>query len=87
GTILKLNRRLVEITADAVVVDNLESGEKESIPADLVLLATGMKARKDTVAALRSCAPATEVWVVGDAKQPANIAHAVHTAFNATCYM
>ena len=63
------------------------SGETVEIPADTVLLATGMRARRQTAAALRPCAPATEVWIVGDAKEPANVFNAVHTAFNAACYM
>jgi len=87
GTQLKLHRRLVEITPDSVICEDLNTGEREAIPADTVLVATGMRARKALAKSLRGCAPATEVWIVGDAKQPANIAHAVHSAFNAAVYM
>ncbi|MBR2831503.1 MAG: FAD-dependent oxidoreductase [Oscillospiraceae bacterium] len=87
GVEYRLDHRLTEIRPDAVVCVSGETGETVEFPADTVLLATGMRSRKDVVNELRGCAPATEVWVVGDAKEPANVANAVHTAFNATVYM
>lgn len=87
GVTCKLDHRLTEIREDRIVCVDGASGETVEIPADTVLLATGMRARRQTAAALRPCAPATEVWIVGDAKEPANVFNAVHTAFNAACYM
>ena len=87
GVEIRLDHRLTEIREDAVVCVCGETGETVEIPADTVLLATGMRSRRDVVDALRGCAPATEVWVVGDAKEPANVATAVHTAFDASVYM
>ena len=87
GVDFRLDRRLTEIREDAVVCVSGGTGLTETIPADTVLLATGMRARRDVVDELRFCAPATEVWIVGDAKEPANVANAVHTAFDAAVYL
>ncbi len=87
GTIIKLNSALAAISETEVSVVNGDTLKVEKIPADTVLLATGMEPRRAVVEKLRTCAPATEVWVVGDAKRPANVAHAVHSGFDATCYL
>ena len=85
GTEILLDRRLTEITPEGVRFVCGETGEEGFLKADTVLLATGLRPRRETVEDLRACAPATEVWVVGDAKEPANVAMAVHSAFNAAC--
>ena len=87
GVDFRLDHRLTAITEDSVLCTEGGSGQSVRIPADTVLMATGMRSRRDVVDALRFCAPATEVWIVGDAKEPANVANAVHTAFDATVYM
>jgi NADH dehydrogenase FAD-containing subunit len=51
-------------------------------PADTVILATGMKARKDKVNELRRLIPETEVFVIGDCYQPRNLVCATHDGFN-----
>ena len=86
GVQYKLSHRLTEITPSEVVCVNGE-GNRVALHADTVLLATGMRSRRATVSALRTCAPATEVYIVGDAREPANVYNAVHTAFNACCYI
>jgi 2,4-dienoyl-CoA reductase-like NADH-dependent reductase (Old Yellow Enzyme family)/thioredoxin reductase len=56
---------------------------KTEYPADTVVLATGMKARKEKVNELRRMIPETEVFVIGDCFEPRNLAAAVHDGFNA----
>ena len=85
GVEFRLAHTLTEIRESSVFCRH--DGETVEIPADTVLLASGMRARRDVVDALRRCAPATEVWVVGDAGGPANVANAVHTGFDAAVYM
>jgi 2,4-dienoyl-CoA reductase-like NADH-dependent reductase (Old Yellow Enzyme family)/thioredoxin reductase len=51
-------------------------------PADTIVLATGMKARKDKVNELRRLIPETEVFVIGDCYQPRNLVCATHDGFN-----
>ena len=85
GVEFRLAHTLTEIRESSVLCRH--DGETVEIPADTVLLASGMRARRDVVDALRRCAPATEVWVVGDAGGPANVANAVHTGFDAAVYM
>jgi len=62
-------------------------GERIEFLADTVLLAVGMAARHDVADALRRSAPETEVFVVGDALEPGNIASAVRSAFKAAAYI
>ena len=51
-------------------------------PADTIVLAMGMEARKDKVNELRRLIPATEVSVIGDCYQPRNLFSAIHDGFN-----
>ena len=73
--------RLKEITPDKVVAENVATGETVEFPCDTVLLAMGMAPRKATVAALRHCAPETNVYMVGDCVRAATISEAVNEAF------
>jgi NADPH-dependent 2,4-dienoyl-CoA reductase/sulfur reductase-like enzyme len=65
GVTCKLDHRLTEIREDRIVCVDGASGETVEIPADTVLLATGMRARRQTAVALRPSAPATAVWIGG----------------------
>jgi 2,4-dienoyl-CoA reductase-like NADH-dependent reductase (Old Yellow Enzyme family)/NADPH-dependent 2,4-dienoyl-CoA reductase/sulfur reductase-like enzyme len=82
-----LNCRLAEITEMSVLCIDTVSNERVEIPADTVLLALGMKARRDIADSLRRCAPETEVFVVGDASEVGTIATAVMSAFKAAAYI
>lgn len=53
--------------------------------ADSIVLAMGLRARKEKVAELRRLVPETEVFVVGDCQKPRGIFSANHEAFNAVC--
>jgi 2,4-dienoyl-CoA reductase-like NADH-dependent reductase (Old Yellow Enzyme family)/thioredoxin reductase len=54
----------------------------KDFPADSIVLAMGMEARKDKVSELRRLIPETEVAVVGDCYQPRNLLAATHDGFN-----
>ncbi len=87
----KLAENNVSIITDTRVDEIIGSGvlttdnkfRRRDYPADTVILATGMNARKDKVQELRRLIPETEVFVVGDCSQPRNIAGAVNAGFNA----
>jgi len=51
-------------------------------PADTIVLAMGMEARKDKVNELRRLIPETEVSIIGDCYQPRNLLSATHDGFN-----
>jgi 2,4-dienoyl-CoA reductase-like NADH-dependent reductase (Old Yellow Enzyme family)/thioredoxin reductase len=53
--------------------------------ADTIVLALGMKPRREKVAELRRLVPATEVFVVGDCYKPGTLFTANHAGFNAVC--
>jgi 2,4-dienoyl-CoA reductase-like NADH-dependent reductase (Old Yellow Enzyme family)/NADPH-dependent 2,4-dienoyl-CoA reductase/sulfur reductase-like enzyme len=53
--------------------------------ADSVVLAMGMRPRKEKVAELRRLLPETEVYVVGDCAKPGGLFTANHDGFNAAC--
>jgi 2,4-dienoyl-CoA reductase-like NADH-dependent reductase (Old Yellow Enzyme family)/NADPH-dependent 2,4-dienoyl-CoA reductase/sulfur reductase-like enzyme len=82
-----VNCQMEEITDSTVICRNMETQEKVTFQADTVLLALGMSPRHDVADALRRSAPETEVYVVGDAVQPGNIALAVMSAFRAAAYV
>ncbi len=81
----------VEVITDTTMEGITDSGveaidrsfQRREYPADTVVLATGMKARKEKVSELRRLIPETEVYVVGDCAEPRNLAAAVHDGFNA----
>ncbi len=80
---IHLNRKLEEVTDAAVVCSDTATGERVELPADTVLLAVGMAARREVADALRRSAPETEVFVVGDATEVGSIATAVRSGFKA----
>ena len=53
--------------------------------ADSVVIAMGLRPRKEKVAELRRLIPETEVFVVGDCRKPRSLFHANHEGFNAVC--
>ena len=87
GIHVSYDTALVEIRPEGVQVKNTISGEKQFIPCDSVLLATGMKARLETVDELRHCAPETDVYIVGDCLKAATISEAVNGAFQACLHI
>ena len=53
--------------------------------ADSVVIAMGLRPRKEKVAELRRLIPETEVFVVGDCRKPRSLFSANHEGFNAVC--
>ena len=81
GGAVKTGRKLLSIHSDHVVCLNTQSGEEEIYPCDTVLMAAGLKSRKDTVNALRHAIPETEVYVIGDCLRPRMIGDAIREGF------
>lgn len=75
------NTKLEEVTEKGIRTINSKFQWKE-FEADTVVLAIGMKPRKDVVAALRDVIPATEVFVIGDCNNIGNVYSAVHAGFD-----
>ena len=82
-----LNCRLEEVTDETVICRDTKTSQRIEFPADTVLLAAGMAARRDIADSLRRSVPETEVFVVGDALEVGNIATAVRSAFKAAAYI
>lgn len=72
---------LKEILPDGVVYENMDTGEVRTLSSDSVLLACGMRAKLEEAASLRHCAPETDVFVIGDAKEARTLAEATNEAF------
>jgi thioredoxin reductase len=84
---IHLNCRLEEVTGRSVICRDTQTSERIEFPADTVLLAVGMSARREVADSLRRSAPETEVFVVGDASEPGTIASAITSAFKAAAYI
>jgi 2,4-dienoyl-CoA reductase-like NADH-dependent reductase (Old Yellow Enzyme family)/thioredoxin reductase len=79
--------RLEEVADGKVICRDIASSKTVEFPADTVLLAAGTTPRSEIADSLRRCAPATEVFVVGDAAEAGTIAGAVRSAFRAAAYI
>ena len=73
--------KLIEILDDKIICENADTGYKVEFPADTVLIAIGMKPLREMAASMRGCAPATDVFIVGDAYEVGSINTAVNQAF------
>ncbi len=81
GGSIKTGKKLLSIHPDHVLCQVLESGETEKICCDTVLMAAGLRPRKETVSALRHVIPETEVYIIGDCVRPRMIGDAVREGF------
>ena len=70
---VRLSTKVIEIKDNSVVVE--KDGICEEISADTVVLAVGYKANDNLYTALKDCGK--EIYLLGDAKEPSNIMHAV----------
>jgi 2,4-dienoyl-CoA reductase-like NADH-dependent reductase (Old Yellow Enzyme family)/thioredoxin reductase len=75
------NTKMEAITDTGICTIDNHFNSKD-YPADTIVLATGMKARKDKVNELRRLIPETEVFIIGDCYQPRNLFSATHDGFN-----
>ncbi len=81
GGAVKTGRKLLSIHPDHILCQATESGEIEKISCDTVLMAAGLRPRKDVVNALRHAIPETEVYIIGDCLRPRMIGDAVREGF------
>ena len=82
-----LGWKLVEILDKGVIAENVNTGEKQEIPADTVLMAVGMKPRRGEALKFYNCCPPTSFFIIGDSSEPSDIRGAVFTAFEAARYI
>jgi len=80
---VKFNMLLKEVKEKSIICQDAASGEEVELECDNLLLAAGLRPRKDTIDALRHCIPEPDVYIVGDARSPQSIATAVNQAFGA----
>jgi 2-enoate reductase len=78
GVTLYVDRRLQEITEKGVVVTN-NNGERSFINADTVVLALGLKPKRELYEGLDG--KGLEIYAVGDCAQAGKIAEAIHSGF------
>lgn len=74
------------VEADKVVYVNAD-GETVEEPYDTILVATGMRPRKDVMEALRHSMAETDIYQVGDLVAPSNIGHATNTGFDIAAHI
>lgn len=70
---IRLSTAVKEIKENSVIVE--KDGVQDEIPADTVILATGYAAKNDIYNSLKDSGK--EIYLLGDAKAPSNIMHAV----------
>jgi 2,4-dienoyl-CoA reductase-like NADH-dependent reductase (Old Yellow Enzyme family)/thioredoxin reductase len=78
------NTKMEEVTVKGILTIDKNLAWKE-YEADSVVIAMGMRARRDKVAELRRLIPETEVFVVGDCYRPRSLYEANHEGFDAVC--
>ena len=69
------------------MAENVDTGEKQEFPADTVLMAVGMKPRRDAALKFYHCCPETNFFIIGDASESGDIRDAVWSAFEAARYL
>ena len=85
---VRLGHKLLEVTPEAVICENVKTGEKVTLPADTVLLAMGMRPRWAEADELRRACPETSAYLVGDCLYVGkNVAAATSGALSAAGYM
>lgn len=74
--------RCKKLQSDGVIVEN-NCGEEETLPADTVVFAVGMKAEDDVVEELRKAQSYQVFQPIGDCVKPSRIKDAVHNGYYA----
>lgn len=78
------NMRLEEVTQTGIRAIGRDL-KWSTLEADSVVLALGLRPRREKVTELRRLIPETEVFVVGDCLRPGTLFNANHGGFNAVC--
>ncbi len=85
---VRLGHKLLEVTDDAVICQNVATGETVTLEADTVLLAMGMVPRAEEANSLRRACSETSSFLVGDCLYVGkNVAAATQGALKAAAYM
>jgi 2,4-dienoyl-CoA reductase-like NADH-dependent reductase (Old Yellow Enzyme family)/thioredoxin reductase len=82
-----LGWKLLEIRDMSIVAENVDTGEQNEFAADTVLMAVGLKPRRDEALKFYSCCPATSFTMIGDCSESGDIRDAVWSAFEAVRYI
>jgi 2,4-dienoyl-CoA reductase-like NADH-dependent reductase (Old Yellow Enzyme family)/NADPH-dependent 2,4-dienoyl-CoA reductase/sulfur reductase-like enzyme len=69
-------RRLIHVTDKVIVVENCKTRERETIEADVLVLALGMQSRSTLATALED--QVSELYVIGDCVEPRRFMEAVY---------
>lgn len=70
--------RVIEVNDEGVVID--KDKERDTIPADTVVLAVGSRANNELYEQLKDVVP--EVFLIGDGRQPRKVMDAIHEGFH-----
>jgi len=74
-----LGHKVSEITKDGVALERVDNSGKVFVKADTIILALGVRPRKDTVTAFKTAFP--EAHILGDANRGARILEATQDAY------
>lgn len=79
GTPLHVGRRIAAVTDEGAVVEDVATGERETLPADSVVIAVGFRPQPSMAEALKG--RGYEVYEVGDGRQVGNIMTSIWDAY------
>ncbi|NYT10861.1 MAG: FAD-dependent oxidoreductase, partial [Methanosarcinales archaeon] len=79
GTIIMLGHKVSEITKDGVALVRMDDGEKVFVNAETIILALGVRPRKDVVEAFKAAFP--EAHILGDANRGGRVLEATQDAY------
>jgi len=79
GVTMLTGVRYEEITADGLVITNQE-GQKQTIPADTIVLAAGARPNTELLKTLKEKVP--EVYQIGDCREPRSLLEALAEGFH-----
>lgn len=81
------NTKLKSVSPNHALIENVATGIETQIPASAILLSAGMKPKSTEAQLFRPCAPATNVYLVGDCLDVNEIRSAVKTAFEVAAFV
>lgn len=82
-----LGLKLLAIEDDKVITQDVGTGDGRKLSADTVLLAMGMRPRREDAMRFYHCCPEVNFRMVGDCSASGDVRDAVHTAFDAARYI
>jgi len=79
---IRTSSKVIEITGDGVVVPGREN-ERETIPADTVVVAAGLESVRDLLEIVKECG--IPFYEIGSCTEPGQVADAISDAFRIGC--